>query len=55
MNTQTGKIPNNVGFSKTEGRIRKSTIINHIPTDEGKTFKDGFGRSYIYTSKGLIY
>ena len=44
-----------VGFQQTEGTVRQSVTKKHTLKDEGRTFKDNFGRSYIYTTKGLIY
>jgi hypothetical protein len=51
MNTFASK-----GFiSKSEGQIRKAVTRKHSSKDIGRTFKDNFGRTYIYTLNGLIY
>lgn len=55
MSKQSQTRSTGVGFRQTSGSIKK--ILNKIHTKEdiGQSFKDNLGRSYIYTSQGLIY
>jgi len=56
MNTNKDGIPENVGYPKgMQGTVNRAVTRTHVPTDEGKTFTDNFGRSYVYTNNGLIF
>lgn len=48
--TNTGKIPNNVGFAKTEGEVKQPT-----PCKNNERCKDEHGREFLQTDKGRIY
>lgn len=52
---QFGKIGSGVGFPRPAGNIKKAVTRNHTNQDINQTFIDNFGRTYIYTKKGLIY
>lgn len=53
MSTKTGATP--VGCCKQSGEITKSLTQVHTASDEGKEFRDAFGRRYVYTKFGRIY
>lgn len=44
-----------VGFVQTEGTLRTAVTKKHSKKDVGRSFKDNFGRTYVYSLNGLIY
>ena len=55
MQTQTGAIPNNTGFTATQGTVQRAITVKHTAADNGKMFTDNFGRTYTHTANGNVY